>query len=148
MTIEEQRAACARFEGWHLEQGSFERANELGLIKIQSIIGKMFWCDPKGKAVISVDDYHPDFDFVDDYHPSLDDLVSREQAEALKKELRERGYTYSLWYYDHTATYECNIHSGRNKPADKIVGYASGAKSEGSALVAATANLQTEREKK
>ena len=125
MNIEQQRAACARFKGWELVE-NFCTAQ--GWAK-----SPCYWsAENKGYVI-----------FPSDYHPDLPESI--DQANGLKKRLRELGYHYRISFVA-TATkpyFMCRLKC----PWLNNWTYEMSNVSEEATLVAAVAKLQYQSEK-
>ena len=117
MTIEEQRAACARFRGWRKAEAEFSDNN--------------FWLIPNADGKTALVGPR-----LADYHPDGNDPASREQLEAIKQQLRDIKIGYEVRYSALWKEFICKVDQG--------VGFVRTRSdiNEGSALVAAVAEME------
>ena len=122
--IEQQRAACARFRGWRLEQ----RTNSLGAKGKDNRY--WVWCRLKGDQSLEMcrgDNYHPD--------------TILQHAAGLKERLRELEYGYGVVWTPWLKQWDFSIYLEDSEVETEST------ISEEAALTAAVAELQERLEK-
>ena len=124
MNITDQRAACARFMGWHKENLECVYDGPSGVYA-------NWWCDDANKIVIRCRPYHPD----------LDTPESREQANELLHKVYEAVFQIEISFHGYPVSVQ--IYPDVGDTVFEGIG-----KWWNPAFVEAVAKLQIEREKK